>query len=75
MRQARWTVSEGLTNGGTIVGSLSMTISTTRSMVPAIDVIAQIANVKTHPSVRLGTEQGGLAIHGWVSTGDPVSMS
>ena len=30
------------------------------------NVIAQLANIKTHPSVRLAIEQGVLAIHGWV---------
>jgi carbonic anhydrase len=30
------------------------------------NVIAQIANIKTHPSVRLALEQGRLALHGWV---------
>jgi carbonic anhydrase len=30
------------------------------------NVIAQLANIKTHPSVRLAIEQGHLALHGWV---------
>ncbi|WP_246791924.1 carbonic anhydrase [Burkholderia perseverans] len=30
------------------------------------NVIAQLANIKTHPSVRLALEQGRLALHGWV---------
>ena len=30
------------------------------------NVIAQLANIKTHPSVRLALEQGQLALHGWV---------
>jgi carbonic anhydrase len=30
------------------------------------NVIAQLANLKTHPSVRLALEQGRLALHGWV---------
>src|SRR3569623_4441 len=30
------------------------------------NVIAQLANIKTHPSVRLALEQGHLALHGWV---------
>ncbi|BAN26299.1 carbonic anhydrase [Caballeronia insecticola] len=30
------------------------------------NVFAQLANIKTHPSVRLALEQGHLALHGWV---------
>jgi len=30
------------------------------------NVIAQLANLKSHPSVRLALEQGRLALHGWV---------
>ena len=30
------------------------------------NVVAQLANLKTHPSVRLALEQGRLALHGWV---------
>jgi carbonic anhydrase len=30
------------------------------------NVIAQLANIKTHPSVRLALDQGRLALHGWV---------
>ena len=30
------------------------------------NVIAQLANLKTHPSVRLALEQGRVALHGWV---------
>jgi carbonic anhydrase len=30
------------------------------------NVIAQLANIKTHPCVRLAIEQGHLALHGWV---------
>src|SRR3984957_3535830 len=30
------------------------------------NVIAQLANIKTHPSVRLAIDQGHLALHGWV---------
>ncbi|MET3632265.1 carbonic anhydrase [Burkholderia sp. 572] len=30
------------------------------------NVIAQLANIKTHPSVRLALEEGRLALHGWV---------
>jgi carbonic anhydrase len=30
------------------------------------NVIVQITNISTHPSVRLALEQGTLAIHGWV---------
>lgn len=30
------------------------------------NVIAQLANLKTHPSVRLALEEGRLALHGWV---------
>ena len=29
-------------------------------------VVAQLANLKTHPSVRLALERGQLALHGWV---------
>ncbi|RUL78894.1 carbonic anhydrase [Dyella choica] len=37
------------------------------------NVIAQLANIKTHPSVRLALEEGRLTLHGWVydiETGD-----
>jgi carbonic anhydrase len=30
------------------------------------NVIAQIANLKTHPSVALALERGGLILNGWV---------
>jgi carbonic anhydrase len=30
------------------------------------NVIAQLANLKTHPSVRLALEQGRVALHGWI---------
>ena len=30
------------------------------------NVIAQLANVKTHPSVALGLAQGRLTLHGWI---------
>jgi carbonic anhydrase len=30
------------------------------------NVIAQLANIKTHPSVALALEQGRLQLHGWV---------
>jgi carbonic anhydrase len=30
------------------------------------NVIAQIANLKTHPSVALAPERGRLTLHGWV---------
>ncbi|KUR79565.1 carbonic anhydrase [Novosphingobium sp. FSW06-99] len=30
------------------------------------NVVAQIANLKTHPSVRLALETGRLSLHGWV---------
>ncbi|WP_266171209.1 carbonic anhydrase [Dyella subtropica] len=30
------------------------------------NVIAQLANIKTHPSVRLALEEGRLSLHGWV---------
>ena len=30
------------------------------------NVIAQLANIKTHPSVRLALDQGRLSLHGWV---------
>ncbi|AHI65267.1 carbonic anhydrase [Burkholderia thailandensis] len=30
------------------------------------NVVAQLANLNTHPSVRLALEQGRLALHGWV---------
>jgi carbonic anhydrase len=30
------------------------------------NVIAQLANIKTHPSVRLALARGHLALHGWV---------
>lgn len=30
------------------------------------NVIAQLANIKTHPAVRLALEEGRLALHGWV---------
>lgn len=30
------------------------------------NVVAQLANLKTHPSVALALEQGRLSLHGWV---------
>jgi carbonic anhydrase len=30
------------------------------------NVIAQLANLRTHPSVALALEQGRLNLHGWV---------
>lgn len=30
------------------------------------NVIAQLANIQTHPSVRLGLSDGTLTLHGWV---------
>lgn len=30
------------------------------------NVIAQLANIQTHPSVRLAQEKGQLNLHGWV---------
>ncbi|EHF5029113.1 carbonic anhydrase [Enterobacter hormaechei] len=30
------------------------------------NVIAQLANIQTHPSVRLALEEGRMALHGWV---------
>ncbi|MNT45502.1 Carbonic anhydrase 1 [compost metagenome] len=30
------------------------------------NVIAQLTNIKTHPSVALALEQGRLKLHGWV---------
>jgi len=30
------------------------------------NVIAQLENIKTHPSVRLALEEGRLSLHGWV---------
>lgn len=30
------------------------------------NVIAQLANLRTHPSVRLALEEGRVALHGWV---------
>lgn len=30
------------------------------------NVIAQLANIQTHPSVRLALSEGRLALHGWV---------
>lgn len=30
------------------------------------NVIAQLANIQTHPSVRLALEEGRIALHGWV---------
>ncbi|NHB96971.1 carbonic anhydrase [Photorhabdus stackebrandtii] len=30
------------------------------------NVIAQIANIKTHPSVAFALEQGHLNLHGWI---------
>jgi carbonic anhydrase len=30
------------------------------------NVITQLANLKTHPSVRLTLDQGRLVLHGWV---------
>jgi len=29
-------------------------------------VIAQLANIPTHPSVRLAMSEGRLTLHGWV---------
>lgn len=29
-------------------------------------MIAQLANLQTHPSVRLALEEGRIALHGWV---------
>jgi len=30
------------------------------------NVIAQLANIKTHPSVRLALEEGRVTLHGWI---------
>jgi len=30
------------------------------------NVIAQLANIQTHPSVRLALEEGRLTLHGWI---------
>jgi carbonic anhydrase len=30
------------------------------------NVIAQLTNIKTHPSVAVALEQGRLKLHGWV---------
>lgn len=30
------------------------------------NVIAQLANIQTHPSVRLALEEGRIALHGWI---------
>ncbi|MGV8920375.1 MAG: carbonic anhydrase [Pseudomonas sp.] len=30
------------------------------------NVIAQLSNIRTHPSVRLAMEKGNLTLHGWV---------
>ncbi|MEO3992307.1 carbonic anhydrase [Pseudocitrobacter cyperus] len=30
------------------------------------NVLAQLANIQTHPSVRLALEEGRIALHGWV---------
>ncbi|WP_224991543.1 carbonic anhydrase [Acinetobacter pittii] len=30
------------------------------------NVIAQLANIQTHPSIRLALEEGRLSLHGWV---------
>jgi carbonic anhydrase len=30
------------------------------------NVIAQLANLRTHPTVALALEQGSLSLHGWV---------
>ncbi|ATB63857.1 carbonic anhydrase [Pseudomonas mosselii] len=30
------------------------------------NVIAQLANIQTHPSVRLALEEGSVALHGWI---------
>ncbi|WNW09788.1 carbonic anhydrase [Pseudomonas sp. DTU_2021_1001937_2_SI_NGA_ILE_001] len=30
------------------------------------NIIAQLANIQTHPSVRLALEEGRLTLHGWV---------
>ncbi|TDB44259.1 hypothetical protein C5467_22740 [Photorhabdus khanii subsp. guanajuatensis] len=30
------------------------------------NVIAQLANIQTHPSVRLALEEGRFALHGWI---------
>ena len=41
------------------------------------NVIAQLANIKTHPSVALALEQGRLNLHGWVydiETGSIVAL-
>jgi carbonic anhydrase len=41
------------------------------------NVIAQLVNIKTHPSVALALEQGRLNLHGWVydiETGSIVAL-
>jgi len=41
------------------------------------NVIAQLANLKTHPSVALGLSKGALTLHGWVydiETGSIVAL-
>jgi len=38
------------------------------------NVIAQIANIKTHPSVALGLASGRVAVHGWVFDIETGSM-
>jgi len=30
------------------------------------NVIAQLANIQTHPSVRLALEEGRVTLHGWI---------
>lgn len=30
------------------------------------NVVAQLANIQTHPSVRLALEEGRIALHGWI---------
>jgi len=30
------------------------------------NVIAQLANIQTHPSVRLALEEGRITLHGWI---------
>ncbi|PCE32603.1 carbonic anhydrase [Burkholderia ubonensis] len=30
------------------------------------NVVAQLANIQTHPSVRLALEEGRVALHGWI---------
>jgi len=38
------------------------------------NVIAQLANTQTHPSVRLALEQGRLNLHGWVYDSETGSV-